>query len=170
MMQIVKYFILFLILLLSSLIGKLLSTKYVHRLQELEEIQNALSMLKTKIKFAYDPIPDIFNEISERTIKNVANIFKLANENMKYKTADIAWEQAIEKVDTNLNKDDKQILKNLSKLLGKTDAEGQISQIEIVQNFLNTQINQAVEEKQKNEKLFTRLGTIFGLTIIIILY
>ena len=88
---------------------------------------------------------------------------------MKTVTANIAWEEALEETDTNLKKEDKQVLKNLSKLLGQTDLEGQTSQIEITQVFLENQIKQAREERQKNEKLYSRLGTIIGLTIVIIL-
>lgn len=168
-MQVIKYSILFLILFSSSLIGRLLAKKYVHRLEELEEIRNTLNMLKAKIKFTYEPIPEIFKEISESTSKNVSNIFKLAIQKMQYKTANLAWEEAVEETETNLKKEDKATLKKLSKLLGQTDVEGQIGQIEITENFLETNIKEAVEERQKNERLYTRLGTIMGLTIVIIL-
>lgn len=168
-MLIIKYFILFLILLSSSLIGKFLSKKYVYRLEELEEIKNALNILKTKIKFTYEPIPEIFREISENTSKNVGNIFKQASQKMENTTANNAWEQSVEETETNLKLEDKNVIKKLSKLLGQTDVEGQVSQIEITENFLETQIKEAVQEKQKNEKLFTRLGTIMGLAIVIIL-
>lgn len=168
-MLIIKYFILFLILLSSSLIGKFLSKKYVYRLEELEEIKNALNILKTKIKFTYEPIPEIFREISENTSKNVGNIFKQASQKMETTTANNAWEQSVEETETNLKLEDKNVIKKLSKLLGQTDVEGQVSQIEITENFLETQIKEAVQEKQKNEKLFTRLGTIMGLAIVIIL-
>lgn len=168
-MLIIKYFILFLILLSSSLIGKFLSKKYVYRLEELEEIKNALNILKTKIKFTYEPIPEIFREISANTNKNVGNIFKQASEKMETTTANNAWEQSVEETETNLKLEDKNVIKKLSKLLGQTDVEGQVSQIEITENFLETQIKEAVQEKQKNEKLFTRLGTIMGLAIVIIL-
>lgn len=168
-MLIIKYFILFLILLSSSLIGKFLSKKYVYRLEELEEIKNALNILKTKIKFTYEPIPEIFREISENTSKNVGNIFKQASQKMETTTANNAWEQSVEETETNLKLEDKNVIKKLSKLLGQTDVEGQVSQIEITENSLETQIKEAVQEKQKNEKLFTRLGTIMGLAIVIIL-
>lgn len=168
-MLILKYIILFIILLSSSLIGKILSKKYVYRLQELEEMKNALNLFKTKAKFTYEPIPTIFEEISQNTTQNISSIFNIAKEKMKTKTANIAWEEAVEEANTNLKKEDKQALKNLSKLLGQTDLEGQTSQIEITEVFLETQINQAREEKQKNEKLYSRLGTIIGLTIVIIL-
>ena len=168
-MQIIKYFILFLISVSSSMIGKILSKKYVHRLEELEEMRNALNILKTKIKFTYEPIPEIFEEISKNTNPNIKNIFKNAKEKMNTTTANIAWEEAIDESVTNLKDEDKHILKTLSKLLGQTDSEGQISQIEITEKFLDTQIKDATEDKQKNERLYTRLGTIMGLAIVIVL-
>ena len=167
-MQFLKYFILFLILVSTSLIGKFLSKKYVYRLEELEEIKNALNILKTKIKFTYEPIPEIFFEIAENSNRNISQIFIKAKENMNEISAGEAWEKAVEETECNLNDEDKKIVKTLSKLLGKTDAEGQISQIEITENFLEGQIKEATEERRKNEKLYTRLGTVMGLTIIII--
>ena len=88
---------------------------------------------------------------------------------MKSNNANISWEKAIDESITNLKEEDKHILKTLSKLLGQTDSEGQISQIEITENFLEGQIKSAQEERQKNEKLYSRLGTTIGLAIVIIL-
>lgn len=169
-MQIIKYIILFLILIVSSVIGRMLSKKYVHRLEELEEMKSALNILKTKIKFTYEPIPEIFEEISKTSMKNIGNIFKRAKEKMNRKTANEAWEEAVIETESNLKADDKNILKTLSKLLGQTDMEGQISQIEITEKFLDTQIKEAEEEKRKNEKLYTRLGTIMGMALVIVLF
>ena len=166
-MQIIKYFILFLILVFSSMIGKFISKRYVYRLQELEEMKNTLNILKNKIKFTYEPIPDIFKEISNNSNKNIGQIFKKAEEKMEKTTADVAWEQAVEETNNNLKEEDKNVLKMLSKLLGQTDT--QISQIEITENFLEGQIKDAMEAKQKNERLYTRLGTIVGLAIVIVL-
>lgn len=168
-MKYIKYLMLFFILIACSLIGKYLSKKYVERLKELEEMKNALNIFESKIKYTYDPIPEIFDEISKNNNKNTSKIFKLAKEKMKDKTANIAWEEALEEAQTNLKKEDKYVLKSLSKLLGRTDVEGQVSSIEITQKFLEEQIKEALEEKRKNEKLYSKLGTTIGLAIIIIL-
>ena len=165
----IKYFILFLILIASSLIGKFLSKKYVYRVEELEEMRSALNMLKTKIKFTYEPIPEIFGEIGENSNKNVRTIFETAKEKMQTVGANVAWEEAVEETQSNLKKEDKQTLKTLAKLLGQTDTEGQIAQIEITEEFLEGQLKEAIQERQKNEKLYTRLGTIMGLAIVIVL-
>lgn len=168
-MVFVKYFILFLILVSSTLIGKFLSNKYIYRLEELEDIKNSLNILKTKIKFTYEPIPEVFGEIAENVNSNVSSLFVLAKQNMEKMSAGEAFEEAVDNIICNLKNEDKKVIKMLSKLLGQTDIEGQISQIEITEEFLRNQIKEAEEEKRKNERLYTRLGTVIGLTIVIIL-
>ena len=170
-MQVIKYIILLLIFLSSSMIGRLLSKKYYYRLEELEEIKNALNLFKTKIKFTYSSIPEIFKEIAEGSKQNISKIFENTVHNLKTMPATEAWNKAIDetKENTNLNEEDIKIIKGLSKQLGITDIEGQISQIDITQNFLDTQIRQAQEEKEKNQKLYQKLGTTIGLVIVILL-
>lgn len=77
-MQIVKYFMLLLIFISSSLIGKYISKKYTYRLKELEEFKNILNVFKSKIRFTYEPIPEIFREIANNTKENIAEIFEQA--------------------------------------------------------------------------------------------
>lgn len=168
-MVFVKYFILFLILVSSTLIGKFFSNKYVYRLEELEDVKNSLNILKTKIKFTYEPIPEVFGEIAENVNSNISRLFLLAKQNMEKMSAGKAFEEAVDNAICNLKSEDKKVIKMLSKLLGRIDVEGQISQIEITEEFLENQIKEAEEEKKKNERLYTRLGTVIGLTIVIIL-
>lgn len=146
-----------------------MAKKYVYRVEELEEIKVALNILKTKIRFTYEPIPEIFTEIAQNTTKNIKNIFVNAKEKMKESTAEIAWQESVDEANANLNNEDKRAIKTLAKLLGQTDSEGQISQIEITEKFIEEQIQDAISARQKNEKLYTRLGTILGMTIVIIL-
>lgn len=116
-MQIIKYCMLFFVFILSVLIGRYISQKYRYRLEELEEMKNALNIFKSKIKFTYEPIPEIFGEISKNTNYNISKLFNRATENMKDETASLAWEKAIDEFSGNLNKEDKQAIQTLSKLL-----------------------------------------------------
>ncbi len=88
---------------------------------------------------------------------------------MKELSAEDAWKYAIDNSNTSLKKDDLMALSNLGKLLGKTNVEGQISEIELLEKSIDEQIILAEEEKRKNEKLYRSLGIIIGLTIVIIL-
>ena len=168
-MQIIKYVTLFMILISSSYIGILMSKKYSNRVKELKEFKNALNIFSTQIKFTYEPIPTIFLQISERLKSNVGYIFKNAYENMETLNAGDAWERAIDNSNISLDKEDKNIIKNLSNLLGKVDLDGQLKEIELVDNFLDIQIQKAEDEKKKNEKLYKTLGITIGLVVVIIL-
>lgn len=168
-MQIVKYLTLILILSSTTYIGILISKKYLNRVKDLKEMKNALNMFSTKIKFTYEPIPQTFKEISQKTKTNISNIFKIAYEKMKTGNAGKAWEEALEEANTNMTKEDIEVLKNLSNLLGKVDIEGQVNEVELVENFLDTQIELAEEEKQKYVKMYKTLGITIGLAVVIIL-
>lgn len=167
-MLIIKLIILLSVFVSCLLIGILMAKKYTNRLQELREMKNALNMFETKIKFTYESLPEIFKEISRQCNKNIGDIFKKACEDMKDKSAGEAWNESIDTVNSNMNIEDKTILKSLGKLLGKTDIEGQISEIKLVSRFLDTQIELAEKEKEKNEKMYKTLGGVVGLTLVII--
>lgn len=157
------------IFLTSSAIGIIKSRKYIYRVEELKEFKNALNMFRTKIKFTYEPIPEIFNQISKSITPAIGGIFKLASYNMNFYPAGEAWIKAMDTDILNINLEDKNILKDLSKLLGATDLDGQLSQIDITYNFLDEQIKKAEKEKLKNESLYRKLGMVIGLGIVIVL-
>ena len=168
-MNYIKYIILFLIFVSSTLVGRFISKKYYYRLQELEEFKNALNIFKSKIKFTYEPISEIFCEIINNTSKNVGKVFNLAKESLENNSAQDAWIDAVKLSENNLTDEDKKVLQMFGKLLGQTDVEGQISQIDITQEMLDKQIQEALILKQKNEKLYNKLGATIGLAIVILL-
>lgn len=170
-MGIIKYVGIFLIVLISFIIGKLYSQRFTNRISDLEEFENALEIFKAKIKFTYKPIPDVFEEISMETKKNIGKIFLKSSENMQKLTAGEAWKNGIEseKNNTNFSINDIEIIKQLAPMLGNVDLESQISNIELVINFLNKQLEDARIEKNKNEKLYKTLGIGIGLVISIVL-
>ena len=116
----VKLLILLGIFLLSVYIGIMISNKYVGRVQELKEMKNACNMFETKMKFTYEPVPSIFEEIAKKIPNSrVGEIFAIASRNMKQKSAGEAWQEAIDCVETNLTPEDKEIVKNLRKATWK---------------------------------------------------
>ena len=168
-MLMIKYIILVAILVISIWIGILISKKYKDRVIELTEFRNSLNILENKIKFTYEPIQEIFKQISENLENNISSIFENTNENLKKMNMQAAWNKAIDESKLNLNKEDIAIIKNMGKLLGKTDVEGQISEIKLTSDFIDSQIEKAEKEREKNEKLYKTLGTVVGLAIVIIL-
>ena len=88
---------------------------------------------------------------------------------MKSLNAEEAWNKALEDSNTNLYKDDIENIRNFGKMLGKTDKEGQVSQLELTKTFIEMQIEKAKVEEEKNSKLYKTLGTVVGLAFVIIL-
>lgn len=168
-MVILKCLLLVIVFIVTAYGGVLISNKYKNRVIDLKEMQSALNMLEAKIKFTYNPLPDIFEEIAEHFNPNISHIFRMASIKMETINAKQAWEQAIDLSYTNLNKEDISTIKGLGKLLGKTDIDGQISEIELVKKFLETQIENAETECKKNEKLYKTLGVVSGMGLVIIL-
>ena len=115
----IKLLILNLILITSTIIGITFSKKYAYRVKELQEMKNALNIFMTKIKFTYEPIPEIFLEISKNTSKTIANIFEMAKLEMDKTDAQTAWQKAIDESENNFKEEDKKTLKVMAKMLRK---------------------------------------------------
>lgn len=165
----VKTILLFAIFSLSTGIGILISKMYENRVKELRQFKNILNIIKTKIKFTYEPLTEIFNQISQEKSSKIEEIFenmtyKLAFENVKY-----SWMDAIQEADISITQEDKDILKELGKVLGQTDADSQVNEIEVTESFLNMQIEKAEEARKKNQKMYKTLGIVVGLVFVIIL-
>ena len=166
----IKYILLFAIFLLSTAIGMSIAKTYENRVNELKEFKNILNVIKTKIKFTYEPLEEIFKQIAKDNETSIEQIFGQMATQITYSSAKDTWENCIQGADISLKQEDKYILKKLGKLLGQTDVEGQVSEIEVTENFLNMQIDKAEEEKKKNQKMYKTLGVVAGLTFVIILF
>ena len=100
---------------------------------------------------------------------NIGEIFEKSSKRMESESAGVAWEEAVDSSDTNFSKEDAEIIKSLAKMLGKTDIDGQVSEIRLTNKFLDVQIKDAENEKMKNEKLYKTLGATVGLALVIVL-
>lgn len=168
-MIIIKSIILICVFITCFFIGKLISNKYVLRVKELNELNSALNIIESKIEFTYEPLPDIFQEVSRMFSKNIGNIFEKSSIYMKKLNAEESWSKSLENTDTNFTKEDIENIKNLGKMLGQTDKEGQINQLEVTKTLVQMQVNKALNEEEKNAKLYKTLGTVVGLAFVIIL-
>lgn len=166
-MTLLKNIILVVILLLSSYIGIIKSKTFDNRVIELKKIQNSLAMLKSKIEFTYEPLKNIFIEISNIIYKNNENIFLSTVQ--KDKELYIAWTESIEEIQNDLNFEDKEIMRMMGKLLGKTDVKGQVNEIVLTESLIQKQIEKAEFERNKNVKLYKTMGIVLGMGICIIL-
>ena len=172
MMEYLRYIFLISILACSTSIGFLLSNKYINRVEELRSLSKLINVLQNKIKFTRKPLKDIFNELSKlEENKNIKRIFINMSQNLENSVVSESWRKTIEEEKENLSlkEDDINILKTLGSTLGKSDVDGQLSEINLFTELLKNQIQKAEKEKEKNSKMYKSLGTIIGLVIVIVL-
>ena len=160
----IKYILIIFVFLAFTYIGNTYSKKYVNRVQE-------LNIFKSKIKFTGLTIQEIFNQIYDDNKDVVEDMFKRASLNMENMSAKDGWKKAIHESQDklNFNKEDFIAIETLGKMLGNTDVDGQVSQIELTEKLIEDQIENAKIEKQKNTKLYKTLGVTVGLTAVILL-
>lgn len=168
-MIIIKFFVCSLIIYICTYLGIYKAKTYEIREKELNNIKNALSFFRSKIEFTYEPIKEIFLQISKVIYENKDNVFFKCVYYLEEESIENAWGKAVEFGAKTIAKEDREILKMFGKLLGKTDKNGQISEIELTQAFLEKQIKKAELEKNKNSKLYKSLGILLGVGIVIIL-
>ena len=169
MLIIIKSFLAVCIVLCSLKIGILISKKYKYRLEELDELKNELKIIENKIKYSYQPLEEIFYEMMEISSFQIKSLYKYVANNIKEMGAESAWKDAVLNADLNLNNEDKNVLKQFGILLGKTNKKGQLNKIVFTSELLDRQIAKAVKEQNKNEKMYQKLGLIFGIGIVIVL-
>ena len=160
-MIIIKGCLIISIIIICSLIGNIKSNSYRKRYDDLKKFKRALGVFKTKLEFTYQPINEIFEDISKLVYEEKDNVFKRFNENED-------WDLSVD-MEENFMPDDKEVAKNLGKLLGKLDKDGQLNEIYLVNSFIDKQIEVAFDVRQKNEKLYRILGKSVGIAIAIVL-
>lgn len=158
-MIVIKGILLVLIIVTSSLIGNIKSKTFQKRYLELKKFKSGLGIFKSKLEFTYEPVNEIFTDISKLVYEDEENIFKRFTENND-------WNLAVDS-QNNFNNEDKEVAKNLGKMLGRLDKSGQLNEINLVDSFIDKQIENAFEVMKKNEKLYKVLGRSAGIAIAI---
>ena len=169
-MIIIKYISLVMVFGISFLIGYLISKKYKDRVNELKELQIALDILENKIKFTYEPLKEIFLLMRNTLKGKISELFGVVSKKLENENVEQAFKNAFNESKNNLLKEDMEVIKNLSKTLGKTEKDGQVSQIQLAKTFMETQIKKAEKEEEKNSKLYKTLGVTIGLACVIFLF
>ena len=88
--------------------------------------------------------------------------------NLKNGDFENAWNLAVAENSFGFTFEDIEIISKFGSLLGKTDLSGQKSEIDLANEFLNKQIQEAEELRKKNDRMYKSLGIIAGITIVII--
>ncbi|NLM42472.1 MAG: stage III sporulation protein AB [Clostridiales bacterium] len=162
------------IIISTSLLGILISSKYNIRLKEIRKLRFSLQMLETEIVYSSTPIPYACYNVGLKSDNIWKKFFMTVSENLterKFYSMEEAWEQAIVSnlKDSSLKDIDKELLRSFGKILGKSDIEDQKKHFKLFYTQLEQHEKMAEEEKKNNEKMYKTMGFLLGAAILIIL-
>ena len=159
----------------SVFIGNIFSRDCARRPQELRILQGLLQIFENEISFLSSILTDAFEKVYKSSNCCVTGFFISTVKYLKSEkclNAVHAWEMAVREniKKTALNKEDEEILISFGVILGSSDLEGQIKNIRLTLNQLKIQEDKAEDIRRKNEKMYSNLGLLGGLAVVIILF
>ena len=165
----IKYFGLMLIMAASVMIGLYLSGSLKQRVQILMNFRAVLWQFKLDISYRMMDIKELllkdmkpcFSHTADIMVSNLESGFTLPE------SAKFAIDNAA--VFDVLKEDELSFIISVLSQLGISDAEGQISLFDNAIEKMDYYINNALEDKQKNSKIYLTSAIYFGALVVIIL-
>lgn len=144
------------------------SAKYRMRVAELENSLSVIAEISGKMKAALPPPDELLSGLCREEIKLPEYIFT-ANELLaKYDFSD-AWKTALLNCESPLNKNDRLLLARLGDIVGKSDIDTQLMQIELLSERIKNNIADARAEANEKCRLSQTLWAAAGVAAAIML-
>ncbi|WP_372995275.1 stage III sporulation protein SpoIIIAB [Lutispora sp.] len=163
-----------LIIISSSLLGILISSKYSIRPKEIRKLRFSLQMLETEIVYGSTPVPYACYNVGCKSDNPWKSFFLAVSENLlerRFFSMEEAWNQAIVNnlCESSLSPSDKELLRNFGRIIGKSDTEDQKKHFKLIYAQLEHHEKIAEDERKNNEKMYKSMGFLLGAAILIIL-
>lgn len=165
----IKYFGLMLIMAASVMIGLYLSGSLKQRVQVLMSFRSVFCQFKLDISYS-------MMDIKELLLKDMKPCFSHTAESIVSDLeSDFSLSESVENVINNspifevLKEDERSCIISVLSQLGISDAEGQISLFDNAIEKMDYYIKNALEDKQKNSKIYLTSAIYFGALVVIIL-
>ncbi len=158
----------------SSLIGYIYGKKYSDRLNNILHMKNCVRLLETEIIYGANPVPEAFLNIYNKGNKKFSFIFKyirdylFQNKNANLLDGFLSVEDVL-KEELLFKKEDVEVFLSLGRMLGNSDRSDQEKNFKLIFMEIGNLEEEAREEKEKNEKVYKKLGLLFGVALVIIL-
>lgn len=162
-----------LVLLASLLTGKYQVGKLQERVHHLRELLNILTLLRSRIHYSMNPLPQIFREVSYQAAPPWRDIFLRLGQSMERtdRTLMENWQIAMKRIEaeTALKKEDIALLEPLLAGIGDMDKERSVTAVEMVTSQLQGQLREATLKREERTRLAVTLSVTAGLFVVVVL-
>lgn len=171
-MLVFKLILSIIIVIITTYIGYIFATKLRKREETLRECVTFFNLVENEIKYNLSILPNAY-EISRQKLKSDLNVSigQIVVDILEFDNYEYTDKSIIKNIEAikELTDYDKNIIISTLKNLGRSDLESQINILENAKHVINSQIEEALNYKNKNSKLYRVIGTITGVMIVIVL-
>lgn len=158
----------------AVLFGESKARTLVRRVGELEQFQRSLKLLTVEISYSRALLPYAFQSVARRLKPPLGDLYRTAAGallNGDERSAAEIWEEALAAVQPrcSLTAADREIVSGLGVSLGVSDQRGQLKQIGLTLQRLEIALEEAREQRRRNEKMWRYLGLAGGAALVILL-
>jgi len=169
----IKLIAIIMVLSSTTYIGFFYAKRFRDRPIQLKQLQLSLQMLETEIVYNSIPLFEAFNIIASRLPNTIGKFYTIASNYLQQEdyTVHFAIKKSLEELEHELalKETDRDLLLNLSTILGNSDRNDQTKHLQLINKSLDLLINEAKNEQEKNEKMVKQLGFLLGLLIVILI-
>ena len=161
-----------LLILSCWLVGYCMALNLKIRKQSLQDVKVALLEFKNQIAYAGVSLSEAFAEVAAQIRVPASGLFDEFSRNVGGdKPVPEVWNGAVDSVSEHLslNPDDKRLIQDFGKMLGNSDMDGQISNIEMTIERLEIQIKESYDKEKKMGTIFKFAGVAAGVALTLIL-
>lgn len=153
--------------------GSLYGLRYVDRQRQLRELRSSLRALETEVVYGRTTLGAAFGRLAALDLGAGRVLFAaMAKELAGVGSARDAWLAALETTTAQLalNDEDRGILASLASCLGQSDPADQAAHLALVREMLDERQSQAAEDAKRNGRLWSYLGGLAGLGLVLLLF
>ncbi len=153
--------------------GSLYGLQYVDRQRQLRELRSSLRALETEVVYGRTTLGSAFGRLAALDLGAGGVLFAaMARELADVASAREAWLAALEATSAQLalNEEDRGILASLASCLGQSDPADQAAHLALVREMLDERHSQAAEEARRNGRLWSYLGGLAGLGMVLLVF
>jgi stage III sporulation protein AB len=153
--------------------GSIYGLKYVERQRHLRELRSALRALETEVVYSRTTLGAAFGRLAGLDLGAGTLLFAaMAKELEGVTPAREAWLAAAGAASSGLALDDEdwRIVGSLANCLGQSDTADQAAHLALVRGMLEERERHAAEDARRNGRLWSYLGGLAGLGMVLLLF
>lgn len=143
------------------------------RLQVLSSLLTALQLMQAEIAFRQTPVPELLEQLTHQLPPPADGLFALCaqrGEELGRVPFSEIWRESVESCrGLELSRQERRELAAIGNILGRYDVDGQLAALAALERRVEQLFSQAQQERDSRSKVFSALGIVTGLALIILL-